>query len=412
MTDVIAVIPARFGSTRFPGKPLAPIAGVPMVVRVLHNVQQAVTVARTLVATDDERIAAAVRAAGGEAVMTDPGLPSGTDRVWAAASSLDASIVVNVQGDEPLLPGGVLDALVQQLEADPEADIATPVVACPRARALSPDIVTVARDEAGRAWYFSRSPIPWGADPVWRHVGVYAFRAEALRRFVGAPPTALEQVERLEQLRALSLGLRIVATPVDAPCLAVDRPEDVLAVERRLLGQTEPPAVRLVVLDVDGVLTDGRIVYPGEADQVLSFDVKDGYGVVALIRAGVKVAILSARDSKALRRRAQELGIVEVRAGVEDKAAALARLSEDLGIPLDQACYLGDDEPDLVAMGMVGVSAAPADAVASVRARAAIPLQANGGRGAVRELAELILSQQLPVARSPQLHDPGYGAPS
>src|SRR5207253_7352012 len=146
------------------------------------------------------------------------------------------------------------------------------------------------------------------------------------------------RVERLEQLRAVSLGLHIVATPVDAPCLAVDRPEDVIAVERRLSNDMAPPAIRLVVLDVDGVLTDGRITYPGDDDQVLSFDVKDGYGIVALLRAGVKVAILSARDSKALRRRAHELGVDEVRAGVEDKAAALTRLCQDLDIPLDQAC--------------------------------------------------------------------------
>ena len=404
MADVIAVIPARFGSSRFPGKALAPIAGTPMVVRVLQNVRQARTVARTLVATDDERIAAVVRDAGGEAVMTASELPSGTDRVWAAASGLGADVIVNVQGDEPLLHGAVLDALVHQLEADETADIATPVVACPRALALSTDIVTVARDEGGRAWYFSRSPIPWGADPVWRHVGVYAFRAEALRRFVSAPPSVLERVERLEQLRALSLGLRIVATAVDAPSLAVDRPEDVLAVERWLLGDTAPPAIRLVVLDVDGVLTDGRITYPGDTDQVLSFDVKDGYGVVALLRAGVKVAILSSRDSKALRRRAHELGIEEVRAGVEDKATALIRLSEELAIRLDQVCYLGDDEPDLAAMAMVGVAAAPADAAPAVRAIATIPLQRSGGRGAVRELADLILGRQM--------HVRGYGGPS
>src|SRR2546423_938715 len=149
----IAVIPARYASERFPGKPLALIDGIPMVVRVLHNVQRATRVDEVVVATDDERIASAVRAAGGEVAMTDPALPSGSDRVWAAVEHRDADVIVNVQGDEPLLPGSVVDALVERLGDDPTADLATPVIVASRITAGPLDGVTVACAADGTALY-------------------------------------------------------------------------------------------------------------------------------------------------------------------------------------------------------------------------------------------------------------------
>lgn len=397
----MAVVPARYQSSRFPGKPLAEIDGVPMIVRVLRNVAGAQTVGRVIAATDDERIATVVAGAGFDAVMTAPDLRSGTDRVWAAVSDVPDAIIVNVQGDEPLLGGEVVDHLVEALRRGPEFDIATPVVRCSRADALSDDVVTVARDDSSRAWYFSRAVVPSGTDLVWRHIGVYAYRSEALRRFVMAPAVGLELTERLEQLRAIALGLRISAVPVESQCHAVDRPGDIAVVERLLAGDSSSPgprwpeqgpaAVRLVVLDADGVLTDGSIVYEGDSGQVMTFDVKDGYGIVSLIGAGIGVAILTARDSAALRRRAAELGVEQVRTSVGDKAAEMEALCAELGVGLEQVCYVGDDIPDLPAMAMAGVSAAPADAVAEVRDHASIRLARRGGHGAVRELAELLL---------------------
>jgi 3-deoxy-D-manno-octulosonate 8-phosphate phosphatase (KDO 8-P phosphatase) len=391
---VLAVIPARYASSRFPGKALFLIDGVPMVVRVLRNVQRADLVDQVIVATDDERIAATVREAGGEAVLTSADLPSGSDRVWAVASSVPAEILVNVQGDEPLLPPTVVDALVERLLSDERYDVATPVVRTSRFAAVSSDVVTVAREGDGSALYFSRSVIPSGSEEVWGHIGVYAYRRAALERYVAAPPALLEQTERLEQLRALALGLRIAAVEVDAPRQAVDRPSDVAAVERLLRTRDAPKgrAVRLVALDVDGVLTDGRISYVADRDQVMSFDVKDGYGVVALLEAGVGVAVISSRDSPALRHRASELGITTLRVGVPDKAAALTALSTELGVPLSEICYLGDDDPDVPAMRIAGLAAAPSDATPGARAHAGIVLSRRGGRGAVRELADLLLA--------------------
>jgi len=387
------VIPARYASERFPAKPLALIDGVPMVVRVLRNLRSAASVSDVIVATDDDRIASVVEEAGGHAVMTDPALPSGSDRVWAAVAERPADVVVNVQGDEPLVPGAMVDAIVQGLLADARFDIATPVVAVSRAEAASPDVVTVARDADGTAHYFSRSTIPSGADPVWRHLGLYAYRKDAMARFVQAAPTELERTEKLEQLRALSLGLRIAAIEVTGATHAVDRPDDVAVVERVLRGEP-PTTIRAVVLDVDGVLTDGRIQYPGDGDQLLSFDVKDGFGIAALLRAGVQVAFLSARDSAALRRRAAELGVAHVRAGVPDKAAALVELVADLGVRLAEVCVVGDDDPDVPLMELAGMSAAPADAAPAARSAARIVLANAGGRGAVRELADRLLATQ------------------
>ena len=152
--------------------------------------------------------------------------------------------------------------------------------------------------------------------------------------------------------------------------------------------------MRLVVLDVDGVLTDGSIAYEGDGEQLMRFDVKDGYGIVALVRAGIGVAILSARDSRALRRRAAELGIDHVRADVADKAVELHRLCDELGVDLAEVCYVGDDLPDLAPMTLAGLSAAPADAAPAVRQRATLTLSRPGGRGAVRELADLLLARR------------------
>lgn len=390
--NVAIVIPARYASERFPGKPLALIDGVPMIVRVWRNMRESQRAASVIVATDDERIAQAVRDAGGRVVITDPQLPSGSDRVWAAIKAEPFDVVVNVQGDEPLLAAAAVDSLIDALERSPGHDIATLVVAQPRHRARSADEVTVAVDESGTALYFSRETIPHGADPVWRHVGVYAYRKGALERFVAAPPAVLEQAERLEQLRALALQLRILAVPAEVVLQAVDRPADVARVEQLLRGGKPAVDIALVALDADGVLTDGSIAYLPSGEQLVTFDVKDGHGIKELQLRGIAVAVVSGRDSPALRLRCRELGIEHLRLGVTDKRAELADLCEQLGIRPDQVCFVGDDLPDLAAFAFCGLSAAPSDAVAEVRAAAAIALRAPGGRGAVRELADRLLA--------------------
>lgn len=232
---VLVVIPARMASTRLPGKPLADIAGRPMILRVL-DVARAAQIGEVAVACADPEIAAAVTADGGRAVLTDPALPSGSDRVWAALAELDpkgaCEAVVNLQGDMPTLAPEALRTALTALAADPAIDIATLAAPTEGATELAdPNIVkaVLALDpggERGRALYFTRAPAPSGPGPVWRHVGLYAYRRAALARFTALPPSPLETRERLEQLRALEAGMRIDAALIAHYPLGVDTPED------------------------------------------------------------------------------------------------------------------------------------------------------------------------------------------
>ena len=241
------VIPARFAATRLPGKPLLDIGGRPMIQRVVERAC-ASGADEVLVATDDQRISAVVSDPRGRgtaiAMMTDPDLPSGTDRVAAVAAARgwsDDTIVVNVQGDEPFLPPRLVDQVAALLAADPAAGIAT--LAAPiesLEQFLDPNVVKVVTANDGAALYFSRAPIPWTRDgaqgglasqqdygEAMRHVGIYAYRARTLRRMTRWSPTSLERREKLEQLRALQNGVRIVvAACVEAPGPGVDTPLD------------------------------------------------------------------------------------------------------------------------------------------------------------------------------------------
>jgi 3-deoxy-manno-octulosonate cytidylyltransferase (CMP-KDO synthetase) len=232
---VIAIIPARFDSSRLPGKALSEIGGVPMIVRVWRQARQARTLDRVIVATDDERIARAVRAAGGEAEMTASTHQSGTDRIAEVAARIEAEIYLNVQGDQPFIAPADLDALVAPMRADPAlamATLATPIT--DREEWYNPSKVKVVCDARGDAIYFSRSPIPFdrdgGAVPAVarRHIGVYGYRREFLLRFAGLAPGVLEQIEKLEQLRALERGYRIRVVASVAPSLEVDTPGDLV----------------------------------------------------------------------------------------------------------------------------------------------------------------------------------------
>jgi 3-deoxy-manno-octulosonate cytidylyltransferase (CMP-KDO synthetase) len=230
----IVVIPARLAATRLPGKPLADIGGLPMIVHVLRRAEAA-GVGPVAVACGDTAIAEAVRAAGGRAVMTDPVLPSGSDRVWAALQAIDFlvthDVVINLQGDLPSLPPSFLRAVLAPL-ADPDVDIATLVapVTSPE-EAASPSVVKAVCAfaegcDVAPALYFSRVAVPGGEGPLWHHVGIYAFRRAALARFVALPPSPLELREKLEQLRALEAGMRIAVARVDHAPFGVDTPAD------------------------------------------------------------------------------------------------------------------------------------------------------------------------------------------
>jgi 3-deoxy-manno-octulosonate cytidylyltransferase (CMP-KDO synthetase) len=229
---VIAVVPARYGSSRLPGKALAEIDGVPMVVRVWRQASKARVPGRVLVATDDERIANAVRSAGGEPVMTSSAHQSGTDRIAEVADRIAADIYLNVQGDLPFLDPADLDALAAPMCADPlinMATLATPIMG--PEEWSNPNVVKVVCDAKGNALYFSRSPIPLARDggipaQALRHIGVYAYRRDFLLKFAALGPGVLERIEKLEQLRALENGYNIRVVVSVAPSLEVDTAED------------------------------------------------------------------------------------------------------------------------------------------------------------------------------------------
>lgn len=237
--SAIGIIPARYASTRLPGKPLLDLKGKSMIRRVWEGAREAASLSRLVVATDDERVVEECRRFGAEVVLTPSALASGTDRIACTCDLLQQhfDVIVNIQGDEPLLRGQVIDRLVMALR-ESGADVATPVQHITTSAELyNPTVVKVVMDTTGRALYFSRSPIPFLRDVTeqeawvhhhrfWKHIGLYAYTNKTLARFVSLPPSALEQVEALEQLRLLEDGALFHCVEISDTLLAIDTPED------------------------------------------------------------------------------------------------------------------------------------------------------------------------------------------
>lgn len=241
----IILIPARMASTRLPDKPLAQIGGLAMIVQVLKRAQEA-DCGRVVVAAAEAEIAEAVTAAGGEAVLTDPDLPSGSDRIHAALEMIDSAgahdVIVNLQGDLPTLEAKLVRDCLAALDG---ADMATLVAEISDARERdNPNVVkAVLSLESGkkaRALYFTRATAPYGDGPLYHHIGIYAYQRAALADFVSLPPSVLEQRERLEQLRALEAGMRIGVACVDTVPVGVDTPQDLELANRILTGHSGP----------------------------------------------------------------------------------------------------------------------------------------------------------------------------
>jgi 3-deoxy-manno-octulosonate cytidylyltransferase (CMP-KDO synthetase) len=248
--SIIAIIPARYGSTRFPGKALVLIRDKPMIQWVYERTRGSRLASRVIVATDDERIMEAVSSFGGEAILTSRSHPTGTDRIAEVASKLVCDIVVNVQGDEPLIQPEMIDEAVAPLIRDPSIPMGTVCreIDDPR-ETFDPNVVKVVFDKKGFALYFSRAPIPWNRDQwagkqvfsemkpgsaVYKHIGLYAYRRNFLLQYARLPQTALEAVEKLEQLRALEHGHRIKVSVTRHESFGVDIPDDLGKILQRL----------------------------------------------------------------------------------------------------------------------------------------------------------------------------------
>lgn len=238
---VLGVIPARLASSRLPRKVLREIAGRPMLWHVWERAKQCAGLADVVVATDAEEVAAVCRSLDIPALLTSPEHPSGTDRVWEVAQQRRADVYVNVQGDEPLITPAHIDALIEPFRRRAETQVTTLKIRATPDEIDNPNAVKVVCDAEGRALYFSRYPLPYDRDrrgvARFKHIGLYAYRAAALDRFHRLPPSALEQAERLEQLRFLEHGIPVVVAETVEPTIGVDTEEDLRAVEARLAGR-------------------------------------------------------------------------------------------------------------------------------------------------------------------------------
>ena len=245
---ILCVIPARYASTRLPGKPLKDVAGKPMICRVYDRASQAKTLAGVVVATDDERILRAVEDHGGRAMMTAKDHPTGTDRLAEVAEAYpDVDLIINVQGDEPLIEPSLIDELGRAFDGDAELQMATVMTPMEdEAEQKNPNNVKVVTDKNGCALYFSRSLLPYprndAGTPVYKHIGIYAYRRDFLLAYAKMAPTPLERAESLEQLRALENGYKIKCIRTNARFVGVDTPEDLAKVNeiyRRMEGKEE-----------------------------------------------------------------------------------------------------------------------------------------------------------------------------
>lgn len=400
----IAVIPARFGSSRLPGKPLADILGKPMIQHVYERVSTLGELADVVVATDDERIVQAVTAFGGKVVLTSPDHPSGTDRLVEVMRHHPADLYLNVQGDEPLVNPEHLRSLLQAMQDAPQTQVGTLCHAISAAEADNPNTVKVVRSQSGDALYFSRARIPFVRDQArqaryFKHVGVYAYRAEVLAAFPTLPASELEAAEMLEQLRIMDAGWRIRVIEVDHAAPGVDSPACLDRVRALMAGKPDPAQtagsladVKLVITDVDGVLTDGGMWYDHTGECLKRFHVRDGMGIKMLQEAGISVAVVSGRDSATLRKRLADLGITAFHLGAKDKAAACHALMAEHDVAPLATAMIGDDSIDLPGMAVCAWPVAVADAAAYVKRHARIVLTKAGGQGAFREFSDSLLA--------------------
>ncbi len=241
--NFVGVIPARFASTRFPGKPLAMIQGRPMIQWTIEGAQQSKLLQKVIVATDDQLIADAAKAAGAEVAMTASELPSGSDRIYAAIKNISCDIVVNIQGDEPLVTGELIDRLAQVFIDDPSVDMATLAHPISVEELNSPNAVKVVLNHQDEALYFSRFAMPYSrisaqeagsTEGCLKHIGMYAYKKDFLAKFCHAPQAVIEKAESLEQLRALYLGAKIKVVRVKEASLGVDTPQDLQRLEKFL----------------------------------------------------------------------------------------------------------------------------------------------------------------------------------
>jgi 3-deoxy-manno-octulosonate cytidylyltransferase (CMP-KDO synthetase) len=401
---VVIVIAARRSARDPSANSLADMTGGPMIRHVWERAREVAEIDEVMVATDDQQVADAVRGFGGRAEMTTSDHPSAADSLAELMARVEAGVFISLPCGEPLMRAADIGLLVRGMRADSSVEVGTLCHPVAAQEARDPEIVKVVLADNGDALYFSRAPIPYPRNHddcaiYLQHLDIFAYRRAVLARRAALPRPMLERAEKLEQLRLLAAGVRIRAWQVTPIARRVDTPQDP-ALARLSTADGRPAArstladIRLVITDVDGVLTDGGLYYDAGGECLKRFHVRDGLGIRLLEESGVRVAVLSGRDSPALRKRVADLRVTLHSFGVKDKGAACHALMQAAGVTAWQTACTGDDSIDLPAFAVCGFAVAVADAADYVRRRADLVLGLTGGNGAFRELADAILVAQ------------------
>lgn len=385
--EVSIVIPARMGSTRLPGKPLKVIAGKPLVYWVIKAALKVKKISKLILASDHAEILKVASELGIESILTSTVHKSGTERLLEVAEKVNSDFFINLQGDEPLIEPADIEYLIEKLTKS-NFDIVTLAHNIGLEDAKDPSKVKVISNYKNEAIYFSRNIIPYGAISFKQHVGIYGFTKKSLKLIENFSETNLEKLESLEQLRWLENNLKIGVFNSQFNSIGVDTIQDLKRVEKILMLRK----LKILFSDVDGILTDGKIWYGNNGEELKGFHSRDGLAIKLLMKNGIQFALISARDSRPLRKRANDLGINHCIFGLEDKVEGCEEILSQLNIDRSNAAYIGDDNIDITAMDYCGISFTVSDAVKPVLAKANIVLKSKGGEGAIREVADMIFS--------------------
>tara|TARA_B100000965_G_scaffold382213_1_gene380402 strand:- start:1474 stop:2667 length:1194 start_codon:yes stop_codon:yes gene_type:complete len=383
--NCIIVIPSRLNSSRFPRKALIKIDGKTLIQRVIEIAKNVKGVDQVVVATDSQEIAEESNKYNVESIITSSDHKNGTERLIEVMQNKKAKYYINLQGDEVIIkPEDIEKALNQLVKSDSEiVTICRPIAL---KDGLDPSKVKVVVSEKNQAIYFSRSVVPFNQDTLLEHSGVYLFKRSALLKIKDLTTTKLERNENLEQLRWLEAGISINLSYSNCKSISIDTPNDKTKAERLIKIRK----IKSIITDVDGVLTDGKIIYNSEGEEHKIFSAQDGSAIKRLQMKGYLISILSGRDSRALRARAQDLGIKNMILGEKDKAIGIKKLQKIINLTEEECAYIGDDIEDIPPMNICGWSFAVANAREEVKSIASQILSKKGGEGVFTEIESIL----------------------
>ena len=377
------VIPARIGSKRLPNKLLIDIAGKPLISWVIEAALKVDFKAEVIVATDDNRIKKVSEDLGIKSFLTRSGIKNGTERILDILDHIDSELVINLQGDEPLVNPIDLNNLHKTIKSS-DVDVVSICHEVDNLEAEEPSNVKVVFDINQYALYFSRSKIPYGAQTFYSHKGIYAFKRDALQRIKYFKSSILGNLEDLEQLHWLENNMSIKMLITKNRSIGVDTKDDLIKAENALLSNN----IKALICDVDGTLTNGLVWYGDNGEELKSFNVKDGLAIKKLLSKGFKVGFISGRDSAPLRFRARELGVEFVKFNQNDKKIGCLELLSEMKLEAKYVAYIGDDESDIPCCSLIPFSFAVNDCHQDLKQISRFHLKEKGGEGVINGFIE------------------------